>query len=111
MERNWTGSRVNWSQRTLEIAKSKEAAPKAPSVAVVATSREPGTVVTWTPIYVVSKEWTTWQWLCDQHAVAKRAEGWTVKEIGERPGSLAPHPCQACPRAGGQYRDQEGTNV
>lgn len=35
------------------------------------------------------KEFTTYEWLCLTHQEARRANGWTVKKIGEVDGLCA----------------------
>ena len=53
-------------------------------------------VANWTPIYSVTREWTTYAFLCDRHVAARVASGWSLREVGERPGSLAPNECSSC---------------
>lgn len=69
----------------------------APASAPAVVGREiTATFTVWTPIYVVTKEWVSYMWLCDAHVAAMRIAGWSCAEKGLRPGSLAPHPCQVC---------------
>lgn len=37
-------------------------------------------------IYEVSREWTTWVWLCtERHVAARKDAGWTVKRVDGPP--------------------------
>ena len=50
----------------------------------------------WSAIYLLTKEWTMYSVLCDPCVAARIAAKWTVKEVGERPGSMAPQRCVDC---------------
>lgn len=50
----------------------------------------------WNPIYEVTREWSGYAVLCDACRDARIAAGWSVKERGLRPGSLAPQECSDC---------------
>lgn len=89
-----------------KLGSKREKAPAAAAAKIEAP--RPGAyppLEDWTPIYKVSNGGIdTYEWLCDA-CVAKRKRkaggGWDVKEVGLRPGSLAPQRCSDCVRAAG----------
>ena len=37
-------------------------------------------------IYRLTREWSTWAWLCARHVVERKAERWTAQRIGDVSG-------------------------
>lgn len=42
-------------------------------------------------VYRLTREWSTYGWLCPRHVVERKAERWTCERIGEVDGA-----CQDC---------------
>jgi hypothetical protein len=46
-------------------------------------------------IYLITRAYDLWCWLCPKHVAARTNEGWTVKQRKEPPHELA---CEDCPK-------------
>lgn len=55
-------------------------------------------------IYELTREWTTYRWLCEACLAATKAEGWTAKY--RAPVAQA---CDRCPRSPSQFQQPDGS--